>query len=218
MALPALPSSALPADPHYLLSLADVFLLFFIMIGPIKSIGPFAAATTGLPPAELRQAAWKVFAISLASVLLAGLLGANILHKWHVQPPVLQFAGGLVFLLVALQMVLAQYRAPAAAPAGVAAAPPPVAHLVFPVTLPAYGIAALIVLMAMSGSMERMIAILALACGVLVLDLLVMLFVRPLLHWVGQLPLQILGAVLGMLQVALALQLLVSAVRQLRGG
>ncbi|MDG2524134.1 MarC family protein [Stenotrophomonas sp. HITSZ_GD] len=138
-------------------------------------------------------------------------------NRADVQPSVLQFAGGLVFLLVALQLVLAQYRAPAVALAGVAAAPPPIAHLVFPVTLPAYGIAALIVLMAMSGSMERMIAILALACGVLVLDLLVMLFIRPLLHWIGQLPLQILGAVLGMLQVALALQLRVSAVRQMRG-
>ena len=90
------------------------------------------------------------------------------------------------------------------------------AHLAFPVTLPAYGIAALIVLVAMSSSADRLLWILALAVLVLALDLLVMLFVRPLLHWVGQLPLQILGAVLGMLQVALALQLMVSALHQLR--
>ncbi len=217
MALPAVPVAAVPADPQYLLTLADVFLLFFIMIGPIKSIGPFAAATAGLTPAELRHVAWKVFAISLVSVLLAGLVGANLLHKWHVQPAVLQFAGGLVFLLVALQMVMAQYHAPVVAPAGTAATPPAIGYLVFPVTLPAYGIAALIVLMAMSGGTERMLWILGLACGVLVLDLLVMWFVRPLLHWVGQLPLQILGAVLGILQVALALQLLLSAVRLMRG-
>ncbi|KRG43303.1 hypothetical protein ARC20_00975 [Stenotrophomonas panacihumi] len=216
MALPALAEPVVPAGVHYVLSLGEVFLLFFIMIGPIKSIGPFAAATSGLAAAELRRVAVKVFAISLASVLLASLLGANLLLKWHIHPMVLQFAGGLVFLLVALQMVLAQYRAPEAA--GVPGSPPPIAHLVFPVTLPAYGIAALIVLIALSGGIARTLSIVGLACAVLVLDLLVMLFVRPLLRWIGQLPLQILGAVLGMLQVALALQLLLSAVRMFRGG
>jgi len=200
--------------PTYLLSLADVFLLFFIMIGPIKSIGPFASATASLTPAQLRSTAWKVFAISLVTVVLAGVLGGNILQKWRIQPEVLQFAGGLVFLLVALQMVLSQYRPPAAA--GAAPSAPSIAHLVFPVTLPAYGIAALIVLVAMSASLDRMLMILALAALVLALDLLMMLFVRPLLRMIGLLPLQVLGAVLGMLQVALALQLIVGAVRLAR--
>lgn len=197
----------------YSLTLADVFLLFFIMIGPIKSIGPFAAGTAGLTAPQLRGVAWKVFAVSVITVLIAGTVGGKLLQKWHIAPYVLQLAGGLVFLLVALQMVLAQYRPAAPAPPG---EPASVAHLAFPVTLPAYGIAALIVLVAMSSSADRLLWILALAVLVLALDLLVMLFVRPLLHWVGQLPLQILGAVLGMLQVALALQLMVSALHQLR--
>jgi len=198
-------------EPSYLLTLADVFLLFFIMIGPIKSIGPFAAGTAGLSAAELRRVAWKVFAVSAVTVLIAGTVGGKLLQKWHIAPPVLQLAGGLVFLLVALQMVLAQYRPAAPAAAG---QPVSISHLAFPVTLPAYGIAALIVLVAMSAATDRVIWILAIAVAVLVLDLLVMLFVRPLLRGIGQLPLQILGAVLGMLQVALALQLMASALHQ----
>lgn len=202
-------------EPVYLLSLADVFLLFFIMIGPIKSIGPFAAGTAGLSAAELRSVAFKVFAVSAVTVVIAGTIGGKLLQKWHIAPPVLQLAGGLVFLLVALQMVLAQYQAPAPAPAPpVAGQTVSISHLAFPVTLPAYGIAALIVLVAMSASTDRALWILGIAVAVLVLDLLVMLFVRPLLRGIGQLPLQILGAVLGMLQIALAIQLMASALHQ----
>lgn len=204
--------AAVDPGPHYLLSLSDVFLLLFIMIGPVKSIAPFATATAGLALPELRKVAWKVFLLSLATVLVAGLLGGHILQKWHVNPAVLQAAGGLVFLLVALQMVLAQYHPPAAA-AAPPAAPPSVANLVHPVTLPAYGIAALITIVAASASFDRTLAVLGVAVVVLLLDLLVMCFVRQVLQGVGRLVLQILGAVLGMLQVALALQLIVAALR-----
>lgn len=204
---------AAPPPPSHLLALADIFMLFFIMIGPIKAIGAYATAAQGMEPTQWRAVTWKVFAIAVVTTLAAGGLGGAMLHKWHIAPTVLQLAGGLVFLLVALQMVLAQYAAPApAAPAGAA---PPTAHLAFPVTLPAYGIAALIVLVALSGSTERYLWIMGLALLVLVLDLLTMLFIRQIMKVVGQLPLQILAAVLGMLQVALALQLITGALRTL---
>ncbi|MFI8716774.1 hypothetical protein ACIGHF_02640 [Stenotrophomonas sp. NPDC077464] len=108
-------------------------------------------------------------------------------------------------------MILSQYAAPAPAPTPGAA--PPTSRLAFPVTLPAYGIAALIVLIALSGSTERYLWIMVLALAVLVLDLVTMLFIGPIMKTIGALPLQIVGAVLGMLQVALALQLITGAMR-----
>jgi multiple antibiotic resistance protein len=199
-----------PLSPPHLLALADIFLLFFIMIGPIKSIGAYAGAAQGVDPKQWSALSWKVFGIAVVTTLAAGGLGGAMLHKWHIAPAVLQLAGGLVFLLVALQMVLAQYAAPSPAPAD---SVPPAARLAFPVTLPAYGIAALIVLVALSGSTERYLWIMGLAIAVLVLDLITMLFIRQIMAFIGQLPLQILAAVLGMLQVALALQLITGAVR-----
>ncbi|OEZ02637.1 MULTISPECIES: MarC family protein [Stenotrophomonas] len=200
-----------PPSPSHLLALADIFLLFFIMIGPIKAIGAYATAAQGMESKQWAAVSWKVFGIAVVTTVAAGGLGGAMLHKWHIAPAVLQLAGGLVFLLVALQMVLAQYAPPAPPPA--AASAPPAARLAFPVTLPAYGIAALIVLVALSGSTERYLWIMGLAIAVLLLDLLVMLFIRQIMRVVGQLPLQILAAVLGMLQVALALQLITGAVR-----
>jgi multiple antibiotic resistance protein len=194
------------AQGAYRLSVANVFLLFFIMLGPVKAIGPFYMATHELEPSALRALSWKVFTFAVVAVLLAGLLGSSMLRKWQISTPVMELAAGLVFLLVALQMVLAQYE-PAPAPTS-ASAKPQLMHLVFPVTVTPYGIAAVITLMALSGSLERSLQILGLAVAVMALNLLAMLFVRPIMSGIGMVTLQILGAVLGILQVALALQIM----------
>lgn len=201
------------APPAYRLSVPNVFLMFFIMLGPVKAIGPFYMATREMEPSALRALSWKVFTFAVVAVLLAGLLGSSMLRKWQITPPIMELAAGLVFLLVALQMVLAQYEptptqtsAPTPAPAK-----PQLMHLVFPVTVTPYGVAAVITLMALSGSLARSLQVLGLAVAVMVLNLLAMLFVRPIMHGLGMVTLQLLGAVLGILQVALALQIMHTA-------
>lgn len=202
-------------QPVYKLTYQNIFLMFFIMLGPIKAIGPFFIATSQLELPALRSLAWKVFAFAIGAVLLAGLLGSQVLQKWQITPSIMELSAGLVFLLVALQLVLAQYE-PAAHPA----APPPSSrpefmHLVFPVTVTPYGIAVLISVMALSGSFSRSLVILGLAVAVMVLNLLTMLFVRPIMHGLGMVTLQVLGAILGILQVALALQIIYQALQSL---
>lgn len=210
MLLQAAPATEPPE--HYILTTENIFLAFFIMLGPVKVIGPFFAATRELDPAALRKLAFKIFVFAVIAVLIAGLVGGAMLRKWQISTPVMMIAGGLVFLLVALQMVLAQYepQPPSSATGG-----PQVMHLVFPVTVTPYGVAALIVTMALSAGLERSLTVLGIALGVMVLNLLAMLVVRPIMHWIGPVPLQILGAVLGILQVALALQIIVLGLKQM---
>ena len=212
-------TSADATPAHYKLTYQNIFLMFFIMLGPIKAIGPFYGATGALALPALRALAWKVFAFGVGAVLLAGLLGSQLLQKWQISPAIMELSAGLVFLLVALQLVLAQYgpaphpAAPTAAPAAVSGAQ--MMHLVFPVTVTPYGIAVLISLMALSGSFSRSLVILAIAVVVMVLNLLTMLFVRPIMHGLGMVTLQVLGAILGILQVALALQIMHGALQSL---
>lgn len=207
-----------PADvpqPAYRLTLQNIFLMFFIMLGPIKAIGPFYVATSQLELPALRALAWKVFAFAIGAVLIAGVLGSQLLQKWQITPSIMELSAGLVFLLVALQLVLAQYE-PAAHPAAPpGSSRPELMHLVFPVTVTPYGIAGLIALMALSASFSRSLAILGIAVVVMLLNLLTMLFVRPIMHGLGMVTLQLLGAVLGILQVALALQIMHQALQSL---
>lgn len=200
--------SSAPTPHAYAMGTSEVFLFFFIMLGPLKLIGPYFAQTRTLDASAARTMAWKVFALAVVAVLTAGLLGSALLRKWQIAPAVMEFAGGLVFLLVALQMVLSQYDAPQPHPVD---GEPQLLRLVFPVTVTPYGVATVIVLMALSADVPRSLSVLGLAMAVMALNLLAMLFVRPIIRGIGALPLQILGAVLGILQVALALQLMAHA-------
>jgi multiple antibiotic resistance protein len=206
------PAAATDASHAYMMGSSEVFLFFFIMLGPLKLIGPYYAQTRALDAAAMRMMAWKVFALGVIAVLTAGLLGGALLRKWQIAPPVMEFAGGLVFLLVALQMVLSQYDEPQTQAQEFQ---PQLLRLVFPVTVTPYGVATVIVLMALSADLQRSLSVLGIAVAVMVLNLLAMLFVRAIIKGTGVLSLQILGAVLGILQVALALQLMAQALRSM---
>ena len=207
----ATPAAGAPASRAYLMGTSEVFLFFFIMLGPLKLIGPYFTQTRSLDASAARTMAWKVFALAVIAVLTAGLLGSALLRKWQIAPAIMEFAGGLVFLLVALQMVLSQYEEPHAR----VEQSPQVLRLVFPVTVTPYGVATVIVLMALSADMQRSLSVLGLAVAVMALNLLAMLFVRPIVRGIGILSLQIVGAVLGILQVALALQLMAHALQRM---
>jgi multiple antibiotic resistance protein len=203
---------AMPVEHTYTLGLAKVFLFFFIMLGPLKVLGPYVAITHAIPDAERRGIPWKVTLIATIAVLVGGYVGARLMRNWDITPGVMEFAGAIVFFLVALRMVLAQYAEPlAASPAPVPATP--VMRLVFPVVVTPYGVATVITLMVMSADGSRMVGILAMVLLVMVLNLLTMLFAHAIMRWITPLPLQVLGAVLGILQVALALQIMVGLVQ-----
>ena len=86
--------------------------------------------------------------------------------------------------------------------------------LAFPAIVTPYGIAALVVFLAFSQSVEGRLAIAAVVVAIMVLNLIVMLVARRL-QTVLSLVLPIFGAVLGVVQVALGLQIINNALRML---
>ncbi|UNK50502.1 hypothetical protein MNR01_05705 [Lysobacter sp. S4-A87] len=196
-------------DNVYILTTGNVMLLFFIMLGPVKILAPFHRATSTMKPKAVRRMAIKVALISAGTLLVAGLIGSAMMQKWRITIPVMELTGGIVFLLVALKQVLEQYGDPAP-PAG---SEPRLMHLVFPIVVTPYGIAALIALMALSSDASRSTTLLGGVMAIMAVNLLAMMFVRQVMRGVGPLLLQIFGAVLAVQQVALALQLVVVALK-----
>ena len=128
----------------------------------------------------------------------------------------MELAGGIIFLLVGLRMVLEQYAPVHAAPPPLPALPMAAAmRIAFPLVVTPYGIAALIVLLANSHDFARTTSILAILIGVMVLNLLALLYVRRIMAGMMIIVLQILGAVLGVLQIALAVQMIVRGLQGL---
>lgn len=206
-------------QPHaaegYVIGAAEMFTLFFIVLGPFKLLGAFAQETRGLSAPELRSLALRAALIGSVSVIAGGLAGSALLAKWQIETEVLIFCLGLIFVAVAFKLVMQQYGAPQPM-AGEAPPPPPhVLKIVFPLIAPPYGVAAVIVMLTLSHDRERTLLICALVLANMLLDYLGMLFARSIMRGFGLALMQVLGAVLGVLQVALAVQIIVDALRGL---
>src|SRR6516225_2227832 len=123
---------------HFELSYGDIAILFFLTLGPLKAILPFARVTRGTEPAFRRTVAWPATAIATAIVLGVALLGPFILPNWHVSPPAIAITCGIILFYQALQIIM---RTPAAvsAPADRETNPPQSssAIAVFPLAVPA---------------------------------------------------------------------------------
>jgi multiple antibiotic resistance protein len=203
---------------EHVVGAAEIFTIFFITLGPLKILGPFVQRTHDLAEPELRKVAIWSFVIATISAVAGSALGRILAANWHVSTATLSMTAGIIFFLVALKQLLAGYEPPHAAVAPPPLPPKPVAAaatLLFPVVLTPYGIAAVIVLLASNREAERIGLIVGLLVLVMVLNLLAMLYARRILIGPVMIVLQIVGAILGVLQVGLAIEFMVFGLRGL---
>jgi multiple antibiotic resistance protein len=199
-----------------MLSPGEIFTLFFVTLGPLKLLGPFAQQTRDLDETTLRRFALRVFLVALIAVLVGGFVGRWLLLSWHISVPALLIATGVIFFLVALNLVFEQYESVHAAPPSLPSKPVAATlQLTFPLVVTPYGIAALIVLLASTADGTRIELIFAILGGVMLLNLLAMLFARSIMHGVTLFALRVLGAVLGVLQVAFSVQIVIRGLQGL---
>ena len=197
---------------------AEIFTIFFVTLGPLKVLGPFAQRTQGIDDATARSIALRAFAIATVAIVAGSYVGARLAANWRVSIASLSIAAGIIFLLVALNQLLAQYEppdAPVAAPPLPAAPMAAALRLLFPIVLTPYGIAAAIILLVASNETQRTETIIALLVAVMLLNLLAMLFARKILVGATMIVLQIVGAVLGVLQLGLAVEFIVRGLQML---
>jgi len=197
------------------LDASEILILLVVTLGPLKILGPFVQQTRDLEGQALRRLTLRVFLLSVVSVLIAAFLGSAMLVKWGISLPALLIAIGVIFFLVAIQMVLAQYGeradvAPLPKDPWAAAL-----KLTFPTVLTPYGIAAVIALLAATDDPARVRMILGLTLLVMALNYVFMMLARKIMRGVGLLVLQLLGSVLGVLQVALSVQIILWALVEL---
>jgi multiple antibiotic resistance protein len=197
------------------LTLGMYFTAFFVMFGPVKLVAPFAHLTAGLERDAARRLALKAVGIACAGGLVAAVMGQRALVTWGVSRATLLLAAGIVLFVVALGNVMAAYAPPAATPPATLPPHPAISPLAIPLILTPYGVATFVLILAITRDLERQAMVFGLFLLVMLLDLGAMWFARPIVHWGGGL-LSLFGAVLGVLQVALGLQLILEALRILR--
>lgn len=192
---------------------SQIFLLLFLMLGPFKVLGPFVKITKNADPVFLRKIAFRAILISIISLVLAAFLGENIMKNYGIPVPILALSAGIILFLVALLNIIQQFNPPEPIadndkiPSLAVAINP----LAFPIIVTPYGIAAVIVFVAISPDLNNKLIVLAMATGIMLLNLLVMLFARNIFKPLTIMILSILGAILGVIQVALGAKIIYNA-------
>jgi len=191
------------------ISTRKIFMLLFLMLGPVKILAPFVNMTKGSDAAFRRRLATRAILLSAAALAVAGSLGRGFIENFNISVPVLAVTGGIVLFLVALQTVLQQVSGAPRLPQG---EPQQGLHLAFnplafPIIVTPYGIAAVIVFAALLQDYEAKLMLAGAVLLILALDWVAMLFADTVLKWAGT-ALQIFAVVLGVTQIALGLQII----------
>ncbi|MBB1244380.1 MULTISPECIES: MarC family protein [Streptomyces] len=83
----------------------SLFLTLFVIMDPPGITPIFLALTSGRPVKVQRRMAWQAALVAGGVITLFGLCGKQILDYLHVSMPALMVAGGLLLLLVALDLL-----------------------------------------------------------------------------------------------------------------
>ena len=199
-----------------MLTPGKIFTFFFVMLGPLKILGPFVRSTFEMDVSSSRRLALKGVLIACVAGALAAVVGQRIIVNWGLSSAALLLSAGLIMLLIALRAILSQFQPPAPSvvnendPAESKISP---LSLAFPNIVTPYGVAALILLLAASEG-SRDFNIFGIFLGVMAINFVAMWFARPILKYTSG-ALQVLSALFGVLQVALAIQLLIGGFRLL---
>ncbi|ASW57388.1 MarC family protein [Plantactinospora sp. KBS50] len=83
----------------------EVFLTLLVITDPPGMMPIFLALTGPLPARERNRAAWQAVALALGVIVVFAVAGQTLLAYLHVSLPALQAAGGLLLVLVALELL-----------------------------------------------------------------------------------------------------------------
>lgn len=191
--------------------LVEVIVTMFVIMDPIGNVPIFLSVTRGLEERERNRAA--LFAVATASlvILLFAAAGQQLLAYLNVSVPALQGAGGLLLLLVALELLTGASGTPDELEPGdhVAVAMVPLGT---PLLAGPGAIVATIVFVNRADGAADLGLIAAGVIAVLAVVLLAMRFSGLLIRVFGRSGILLLSRIAGLLLAAIAVQMLAEAV------
>jgi multiple antibiotic resistance protein len=191
----------------------EVFVTLLVITDPPGSVPVFLGMTAERPAAERNRLAWQAAVVALGVIIAFALFGRSILTYLGVQLPSLQAAGGLLLLLVALELLTGKAADPEdleRTKANVAFVP-----LGTPLLAGPGAIVATMLFVQRVNSVGAAVAFGAAIVAVVVALWLALRFSGVLLKVLRDSGVELLTRIAGLLLSAIAVQLIVDAVRTL---
>jgi multiple antibiotic resistance protein len=185
-----------------------LFGLLFMTMGPIRAIAVFSKVGDRDDAPGVRHLAFRAVGLVAMAFLMTVLIGNGVLTAWGVSYPILIMAGGVVLTALSLQTLLSP-----AAGSGPSPDPQtmPAAAVAFPGLFPPIAVSIPLIFSVPFPGWETKLGVLAIGGALIAANLLLMLRSKAILRAVGPVPLQLFGAVFGILQLALGLEFISDA-------
>ena len=195
-------------------SLAEAFITLFIGMGPIKVLLIFIAKTQGMEVAIKRKMARRIAIVAAGVAIGLFIIGAIIQQLLHFSIGALNIIGGLILLLLALNMVLGSK--PKASESDAAEDPMSMAisPLAIPLTLNPVGIVTLVVASSEVTDMPSSIAVVVMIVVIALIDLVVLLGSDYVAKYLSEAAVLLLEVLLGIFLGALAIQLILNGLAE----
>ncbi|MFJ5923912.1 MarC family protein [Kitasatospora sp. NPDC092948] len=190
------------------INLSTVFVTFFAVVGPPKVLLAFAQLSQTRTPVELRR-------LTLVSSLVAAVVGLVLAYTadvmaslFHISDQSLQIAGGVIFFIYAVALVLGVHLGGGASEGHLAN---PLAdgirELLLPYVASPLAITALLVESLTRDSLEWHSTVAAMYVAVIAVDCVCVLLLAPLLRASRRTSLEVLSRLLGLLLAAVGVEM-----------
>ena len=194
--------------------LTEVFVTLFVIMDPVGTIPIFLSLTRGRSAASLRKAAWQAVLVSFGVITAFAFFGQQVLQYLDISLAALKGAGGLLLLLVALELLTGKDETPtASSDVNVALVPLGTPLLAGP--------GAIVATMVFSRRVEDGADFAAVALGVVLVHValyLAMRFSLPILRLLREGGVVLITRIAGLLLSAIAVQLVADSVRSFATG
>ncbi|HYN97036.1 MAG TPA: MarC family protein [Pilimelia sp.] len=90
----------------------EAFVTLLVIVDPPGMVPIFVALTGPMAARDRHRAAWQAVALALGVIVVFAVAGQTILDYLHVDLPALQAAGGLLLMLVALELLTGRTDSP----------------------------------------------------------------------------------------------------------
>jgi multiple antibiotic resistance protein len=195
--------------------IVDIATLLLVTVGPLKALIVFATLTARADAGFRRQVAIRTVTVATIVTLVFVVAGNFFLQIFHISLPALKIAGGIILLLVALDMVMGgshedESEKPKAVSPDIAVFP-----LAMPMMATPQGLVAMTVIVAARQSVGDVLVVVVVLLAVMALNLLCLLSADRIIKAIGPAALLVIGKIAGLLLTALAVQLMILGLRDL---
>ncbi|MFZ5849928.1 MAG: MarC family protein [Actinomycetota bacterium] len=193
----------------------EVFVTLFVIMDPPGTVPLFLSLTSGRTQKQRRRVAWQAALVAFCVIVVFAVFGQRLLDYLGITLPALQAAGGLLLLLVALELLT-----------GKADEPTPTRDVnvaLVPLGTPLLaGPGAIVATMVFVQRANGVAGLLAVALGILAVHLVLWLTMRSgigIIRLIKDSGVTLVTRIAGLLLSAIAVQLVADAVRAfVRGG